>query len=1018
MYKIKTFSNSLYNIENYVKILENIKESTTKGVLRKMKKSFKNLLILFLIYILLLPTHNTYAFEPINDIVVSSNKVWNIQFNKELKYDDTLPKSVVVVDSVGKLISTKFEFGEDKKSILIKPPLNGYDLGELYTLKINTDIYSKDNMKLQKPIEMTFKTNNNLLVENNENIKIIFNDNCSNLSNGGWSKSLGYTKDSFIADANESEKYYTHVPYEQYLFYNTSKNSVTKITKEAPIGAGPFNIEFDAKIIDLQTPTKNDGWRGFVVDIIANNKRYRLSFNSKSSDNKIKINLLNQETGGNLFQTVEAPLPNDNNVHRWSVKYDDNQTISVLLDGSNIASFSNPKLTSVGITDRVILYSDMNDVLTGINKVYMENFAIVKTLSLKNCTVLTDEKNQNINVYVSTAIEDERLTVNKQYNIKSYLYKNDKIIAESSNILDKKNILFTLNNITQSGEMKLVVQLIVDNKKIDEISKIININVSATNLKPGQTIISQPGKVYLYTQMESMLTKDQEDAQHSGWELESYIDYENNKNGTIIENGENSLSINMPLKLNGWFRVYVGYVTGTESFKIGETNGPAPIQINGDISLKSNELYGDQWIYEKSTIISNFKGNSITLFPTPYQRARIAYIKLIGLTEEQISLYEKPQDSKKSVLYDFDGYSDFFSGKYPNVETLKSKTVDKLIGKNIGELNWCLGTTGMLNYNSKYAGNAFEGVEAFDSQLRDGDKLAKYQILNILNSGKSPLEIIADRGFDNGMKVNASLRMDVFYNPTIYGFLNGAMYNEYKKFTQSGSFLLSYYYPEVRNYIKNVLIEAASFNNVEGITLDFCRYPTIFGRETPDEEKALIMNEFLRSLRKDLPKNKTITIRVPYNEPIKYGFDINTWIKEGLLDRLIPSSIGTEEFFNIKSYVDMVKNTNVQLYVGISADVSGHDLTKEEEELIKQGLYIHNKEYLDIQQYLLRAYEVYEAGADGIFLFNSTAKLFIDNSAPLEATFLGDKILVQKWHEFDYVSGFMINKINVQKPSF
>ena len=213
-------------------------------------------------------------------------------------------------------------------------------------------------------------------------------------------------------------------------------------------------------------------------------------------------------------------------------------------------------------------------------------------------------------------------------------------------------------------------------------------------------------------------------------------------------------------------------------------------------------------------------------------------------------------------------------------------------------------------------------------------------------------------------------------------------------------------------------MEVSSISNVEGITLDFCRYPTIFGRESSNEEKILIINEFLRSLRNELLKNKTINIRVPYNEPIKYGFDINTWIKEGLLDRLIPSSIGMEEFFNIKPYVGMVKNTNVQLYVGIDADVSGHDITKAEEKLVKQGLYIHYNQSLDIQQYLLRAYEIYEAGADGIFLFNSSTNLYIDKNAPLESTFLGDKFSIQKWHEFDYVSSFMINKINVLTPSF
>jgi hypothetical protein len=983
-----------------------------------MKKLLKTIFILLSICILLLPTHNSYAIEPINDEVVGSNKIWNVQFNKELRYDDTLQKSIIVVDSSGNVVSTKLQLGKDMKSILINPPAKGYSLGGLYTLKINADIYSNDNMKLQKPMQMNFRINNNKLVENNENIKVLFNDNCIDLNNAGFSKSPGYVENSFVADNSDNDKYYTHIPYGQYLFYNTLANSISKINKDVQIGAGPFNIEFDAKIKDLQTPSINNGWRGFVLDVFANNNRYRLSFNSKDSDNKIKINLMNKASGDGSFQTVDAYLPKDDNIHRWSIKYDGNKVISVLLDGINVANFNNPQLISTGINDMVVLYSDMNNVSTGNNKIYIENFAVVKPLAIKTLSVTTDETKQNISASLSMTIEDEKLIKDNHYTVKCSLYKNDKIVAEDTSTLDKKAISFTLNNITQSGEMKLVVSIIFLDKKIEEISKLVNINISTVNLEPGQTISSQPGKVYLYSQMNKLSASYQDDAEHSGWESTPYKDYESNTNGTIIENGENALAVHMPLKLNGWFRVYVGYVTGTESFKIAETNKPSPLQINTDISLESKELYGDQWIYEKSTIISNFNDSSIEIFPDSSKRARIAYIKLVGLTEEQISIYGKQDEKKRTVLYDFDGYSAFFDGSYPDINTLKSKTVDILTGKNIGELNWCLGTTGMLTYNSKYAGMAFEGVEEFDNQLRDGDRLAKYQILNILSSGKSPLEIIANRGYENGMKVNASFRMDAFYLPSIYGFLNGAMYKEYKQFAQSESPSLSYYYPEVRAYIKNILLEAASVSNVGGITLDFCRYPTLFGSETPNEQKVPIINEFLRSLRSELPKSKTITIRVPYSNPTQYGFDINTWVKEGLLDRLIPSSISREEFFNVKPYVDMVANTNVQLYIGISADVSGHDITKQEEDLVKQGLYIHNKEYLDVQQYLLRAYEVYKAGADGIFLFNSSSKLFIDNNAPIESTYMGEKSQIQKWHEFDYVSSFMVNKINIPNPTF
>ncbi|MBZ9617145.1 glycoside hydrolase family 10 protein [Clostridium estertheticum] len=983
-----------------------------------MKKLLTTTFILLFCF-LLISTHNSYAFEPTNNQVVSANKVWNIQFNKELKFDDALKNSITIVDSAGKSSAITTQLGLDKKSILINPPVKGYTLGESYTLKMDKEIYSTDNTQLQNILQMTFKVNNNILIENNENVKSIFNDNCNNLITSGWSKGDNYTNDSFIADSSESGKYNTHIPYGQYLFYNTTQNSISKISKDVKIGAGPFNVEFDAKITDLQTPATNVGWRGFALDIIANNKRYHISINSKDSDNKVKINLLSKNSGTDLFKTINTYLPKDNDIHRWSIVNDGNKTISVLLDGKTIGSFANPELDAAGLTDRVIFYNDMTDTLSSYNNVYIDNFAVVNSLAIKNSTVIPDEKNQAINISTTMAIDAENLISIKQYSIKSYLYKNDKIIAETSTPLNKKTILSTLNNITQSGEMKLVLKLVTGNQVIEETTKTISMNISTANLEPGQVVNSSPGSVYLYNQMDKMSATGKNDAVHSGWNLGSYVDSESNKSGSIIENSENPLTIKMPVTLNGWFRVYVGYVTGTDSFRIGATNDSSKTQINGDISLKSNNLYGEQWINEKSTIISKFDNNSIEINPIPNKNVRIAYIKLIGLTADQVTLYQKENENKKTVIYDFDGYSDFFDGRYPTVEALKNKAVDRFSGRNVGTINWSLGGTGALNYNSKYAGNAYDGTDEFDSEFRDGDRLAKSQILNILSSGKSPLEIIADRGADKDIKVNASLRMNSFYNPTVYGFKNGDMYNKYKQFAQPGSFYLSYYHTEVRDYMKNILLESGSFNNVNGVTLDFCRYPEVFGSETPNDQKVLIMNEFLRTLRKELPKNKTITIRVPWKNPIQYGFDVNAWVKEGLLDTLVPSSIGNEDnkSFEISSYVNMVKNTNVKLYIGITADVSGHDITKEEEQLVKQGLYIHNKEYLDIEQYLLRAYDVYEDGADGLFLFNSTANLYLDSRAPVESSYLGDKIQIQKWHQFDYVSGFMTHKINVSKPS-
>jgi hypothetical protein len=320
----------------------------------------------------------------------------------------------------------------------------------------------------------------------------------------------------------------------------------------------------------------------------------------------------------------------------------------------------------------------------------------------------------------------------------------------------------------------------------------------------------------------------------------------------------------------------------------------------------------------------------------------------------------------------------------------------------------------MLNYNSKYAGKALESFDKYPSQLRDIDKRAKTQILSILSEGKSPLEFLAEFGEEQNLDVYASLRMAAFYPEDKYGFLNGNIYNSYKDVKQRDGYGFSYFYPKTRDYITNVLKEASSFKYVDGVTLDFCRYPTVMTSEANQDTKIKIMTEFMRRIRKEIP-NKKIVVRIPYNNYLSYGFDIKTWIKEGLIDVLVPSNISVDDFFNVKPFVDMVKGTKIKLYIGICADVTGHDLTKEEEQLMKAGLYVHNKTYLSINEYMKRTAEVYAAGADGVFLFNTTYRIYINSSSPKEASMLGDKVAMAKWYYFQYNPKPVVKSVVITK---
>lgn len=95
------------------------------------------------------------AFNSPTNQVANSKKLWTIKFTKEFTMDDVTKKGITVKDSKDKPAEVTFDVGQDKKTLLINPPLGGYTLGEKYTLSLSQDVHSQ-NKKLPKAIDMPF----------------------------------------------------------------------------------------------------------------------------------------------------------------------------------------------------------------------------------------------------------------------------------------------------------------------------------------------------------------------------------------------------------------------------------------------------------------------------------------------------------------------------------------------------------------------------------------------------------------------------------------------------------------------------------------------------------------------------------------------------------------------------------------------------------------------------------------------------------------------------------------------
>ena len=446
---------------------------------------------------------------------------------------------------------------------------------------------------------------------------------------------------------------------------------------------------------------------------------------------------------------------------------------------------------------------------------------------------------------------------------------------------------------------------------------------------------------------------------------------------------ENSFTV--PVTLTGKFSVYIGYAMGTKSFS-----------VNGKTVSATNT--GKNVVRDVLALTKKFDGEEITISNNTSAAARIAYVRFVPADQKEEPLLPA-EEGGSNLMIDNDGYSMFCNVGNGTPEAMIQYAVKRYAPVQVTQWNWCTFSTSILNYDSavwwkyvtarleelnipkeNYPDNFLDHVDKsgkkldFEHLMRDIDKNAYANMLAINETGK-PHELIADYLTENEIgDIYVSFRMS-HYNAGQYGFQCGALYYLYPEFVRDGGPQFSYSHELYRNYLHELVLEPAAYENVTGITLDFGRYYYIFGNELTDLEKRTeIMNDFVKSVRDDLPEGKKLVVRVlnpTYDKAIVWGLDYKHWVKEGWVDRVIISDQSHETFFDFTEYMEFFEEyPDVEFYLGINASLSGHDLTKAEEELLKKGIQIERGEQVSKMQIMMRAYEAYMAGADGIFFFN------------------------------------------------
>ncbi len=409
----------------------------------------------------------------------------------------------------------------------------------------------------------------------------------------------------------------------------------------------------------------------------------------------------------------------------------------------------------------------------------------------------------------------------------------------------------------------------------------------------------------------------------------------------------------------------------------------------------------------------------------------IRYLRLIGLSprEMELATYRNNPTANRNVIYNNDGFSDFHGQDEWNAERLYH-TVDQLKGSDAGVFELAALVSGAVNFPSRYATYYGEGHLEYDPGYwaRRADCRAANFLRRMEAKGLPYFKSLLERTQADGMKFFGSLRMSGYYGPDHLPF-NGELWAEHPEYrvkTRSGSTRseMSYAWPEVRRQRIGVLLEMIEMG-ADGVSMDFCRYPTVLGYDQPLVDKftarygedprkladddprwvALRCEEltgFFREVRravteaeKRLGRKITIAARIPVYGTREYGFDVPAIAREKLVDILIPHQPGLEENINydFSEWVKMVEGTGVSLYPGIEGVYHETGPVELTDAQVAAGVIAGQMITTAGDCYRSKAYDFYRQGADGIFVFNNWSGRNCLNQ-------LGDRRYLEQWNYF------------------
>ena len=424
------------------------------------------------------------------------------------------------------------------------------------------------------------------------------------------------------------------------------------------------------------------------------------------------------------------------------------------------------------------------------------------------------------------------------------------------------------------------------------------------------------------------------------WRL---LDYQTDRlKGTMLVAGQNTAAppVTCPLDRKGWHAIYFGI----RSYGYNEDNTRLLVRLKTDsayslISHRSNpsrryrvddvfwkeaDLTGQDIVMGQWT--SQVVPDSPDSVGNPSHGAWVAYIKLVPLSEEEVKRVKEEREGGKNrrLWAHNDAWSYHYAFRPVSAADIR-REIEPFRDTDFSRLYWEAASGDRCNYFTRIG--LMPSDDWIEDPYRVGDRLAAESWRTLRRKNIDPFRVALEACHEAGLEFHAAYRTAGFHFPVPHREWNSRgfydRHPEWRGVDRQGRHTprLSYAYPEVRRFVVSILKEVAGYP-IDGVCLLYNRRPPLVEYEPPVVEgfksrygqdptslgekdsrwlsyRATFLTRFMREVRqamnqaareqnREKPIQVTAIVMSSREENLYYAMDVEGWVREGLVDAIIP----------------------------------------------------------------------------------------------------------------------------------